>query len=227
MHIFIDLIVLAIIILNIVLSAKNGFVKTLIEVVGFILAILISSSIASPVASTVYDKAIEPAIVASVTENALNTAEDASNGIWESLPSFLKNNAEDLGLTNDKITQAFENETADNIKNTATKVSQDAIKPIFVKIVGLAIYAILFTILLIVVKILAKLINKLFSFSIIGKINRTLGGILGFGKGVLVAIAVCMIISMIVSFTADGFLIFDKETINKTYIFNLLSNILN
>ena len=36
MHLVIDLIILAIIILNLVLSAKNGFVKTLIEVVGFV-----------------------------------------------------------------------------------------------------------------------------------------------------------------------------------------------
>ena len=227
MHIVIDLIVLAIIILNVILSAKNGFVKTLIEVVGFVLAIFISLSISTPIAGFIYDKTVEPAIVSSVSEKVSNTADDTAKSIFDALPKFVKNNAEDLGVTAEKITNNFENKTGDEVTTAATKVSQNSIKPVFVKIVGLAIAAILFVILMIVVKFLAKVINKLFSFSIIGTLNRTLGAVLGFGKGVLVAIAVCMIISMIISFTTTGFLIFTKEAIDKTHIFNLLTNILS
>ena len=227
MHLIIDLIILAIIILNIILSAKNGFVKTLIEVVGFVLAIIVSISLSTPIANFVYDKTVEPTIVNSVTEKAESNVDTAANEIWNSLPKFLKDNAADIGITNEKITQTFESETTDNVKNTALKVSQDVVKPVFVKIVGLAISAILFIILMFIVKLLAKLINGIFSFSIIGVLNRTLGAFLGLGKGILIAIAVCMLISMIVSFTTKGFLIFTKETLDKTYIFNILTNIIN
>lgn len=227
MHLVIDLIVLAIIVLNVILSSKNGFVKTLIELVGFVLAIVISLSVSSPIAGFIYDKTVEPAIVSSVTEKVSDSADNASEQLWISLPSFIKNNAEKLGLTSDKIAEDFENNSKDNIKQTATKISQDAVKPVFVKIISVAVAAVLFIILMLVVKFLAKFINKLFSFSIVGKLNTTLGAVLGFGKGVLIAIAVCMIITFIVSLTTKGFLIFTREAIDKTYIFNFLSGILN
>lgn len=227
MHIVIDLILLAIVILNVILSSKNGFVKTLIEVVGFVLAIVISLSLSAPISGFIYDKTIEPAIVNSVAEKAADTAGETAKNIFNAMPKFVKKNADDLGVTEDKITRKFENKTGEEIKDTMIEVSQDSIKPVFVKIVSLAIAAILFVILMILVKFLAKVINKLFSFSIIGTLNHTLGAVLGFGKGVLVAIAVCMIISMIVSFTTAGFLIFTKEAIDKTHIFNLLTNILS
>lgn len=227
MHIVIDLLILAIVIINVILSAKNGFVKTLIEVVGFVLAIIISLSLSSPIAGFIYDKTIEPTIISSVSEKTTSTTEDTVKNIFEALPKFVERNAEDLGVTEDKISKNLENKTGTEIKLAAVEVSQNSIKPVFVKIVSLAIAAIVFIVLMFVVKFLAKFINKLFSFSIIGTLNKALGAILGLGKGTLVAIAVCMIISMIVSFTTAGFLFFTKETIERTYLFNFLTNILS
>ena len=63
MGIILDLIILAIIVIFAFLSAKKGFVRTLIELVGFFLAIFIASSISPAISNGVYDKFIEPAIV--------------------------------------------------------------------------------------------------------------------------------------------------------------------
>ena len=56
MSIIIDLIVLAIIGLFIYTSAKRGFVKVLVEVAGFVLAVIITFTISSPLADATYDK---------------------------------------------------------------------------------------------------------------------------------------------------------------------------
>ena len=80
-------------------------------------------------------------------------------------------------------------------------------------------------VLLVVVKFLAKMINRVFSFSIIGKANRLLGGIIGIPKGIIFAILFCMVISLIVSLN-NGFLIFTAENIEKTYVFKFFAEII-
>ena len=66
---------------------------------------------------------------------------------------------------------------------------------------------------------------KFFDFSVLGKINGILGGILGTVKGVIIACIFCTVIALIVSFTENGFWIFNNENIDKTIIFKLLANI--
>ena len=67
----------------------------------------------------------------------------------------------------------------------------------------------------------------MFSFSVIGSLNRTLGGILGAVKGIVFVLIACMVISLIISFTGKPFFIFTEENINNTYIFKFFTDILN
>ncbi|MFQ8953025.1 MAG: CvpA family protein [Oscillospiraceae bacterium] len=82
---------------------------------------------------------------------------------------------------------------------------------------------IIMVILIFLVKILAKFLNGVFSFSIVGKLNRILGGIAGIPKGIIIAMLFCMIISLIVSLTPDGFLIFKTEAMEKSWFFSHFS----
>ena len=63
MNFLLDLIVLAIIAAVALISARRGFVRVAIELVGFIAAIFITFTISTPLASLTYDKIIEPPIV--------------------------------------------------------------------------------------------------------------------------------------------------------------------
>lgn len=220
MNIILDLIVIAIIAVFAFLSAKRGFVRTLIEIVGFVLVILLANSVSTPLANLTYDKAVEPAIIKSV-EGIQADSNTAVNIEVEALPSFVKNIADDGGVISD-----FENKIAENINSgietAVATASQNVIKPVVTNILSLIYVLIITVVLLFIVNILANVINKLFSFSIIGKANKTLGGILGIIKGVIIAFVFCTLISLIVSFTENGFLIFTNEAISNSYIFKLL-----
>jgi len=69
MGIVLDLIILAIIGLCAFFAAKKGFVSTLLECVGFILAIILAVNLAGPIAAFTYDSAIKPSVVDSITES--------------------------------------------------------------------------------------------------------------------------------------------------------------
>ena len=113
MGIVLDLIVIAIILIFCLISAKKGFVKTIVGLVGFILVTYLSFTLSSPLAGITYDKIIEPVVIRSVgtpdntsedmekvseeIENISGAIENSDiniNDLWDSLPAVIKENAE-------------------------------------------------------------------------------------------------------------------------------------
>ncbi len=221
----IDLIVVAIIAFCVFNSARRGFVKVFIEVVGFVAAIFITFTFSTPLADATYDRIIEPPITKAVNEAIVDTGDNIQTDIWGALPDFIVNNAEKFGISADD----FQNKISDNLSSGSEKAiktaSQDIIKPVVTKILSLIYSIAILMILLFIVKILANLINKIFSFSIIGKANRILGGVIGIPKGIIFAMLFCMLISLLITVNS-GFWIFTAANIEKTIIFNFFAELL-
>ncbi len=226
MSLIIDLIIVAIILLSVIISAKQGFVRTIVGAIGFVAAVVIAFSASEPLAQVTYDKFIEPPIVNSISETATGTVTDTVDGVWSNLPSFVTDNSESFGINKESIKDSLTESGKGDIKDALTNISQTTIKPIFSGIVSTIYAVILLIILLIIVGFLAKLLNKLFSFSLVGKLNTTLGGVIGFVKGLVIALIVCEIIVLVISFTENGIWIFNNENISNTILFKFLTNII-
>lgn len=225
MWILLDLIVIAIILLFAMISAKKGFVRTLVEVVGFIAVILLANNVSPMLSETTYNKFIEPAVVEKVTESlgeldVLQMSQVEIN--QESIPSFVyKILGEDFSLEN---FQATINENLGNgIENAMSEASQTVIKPVITEILNVIFVILIVAVLSVVVKFLAKFLNKLFSFSFVGKANKILGAVLGTVKGIAIAVIFCSVVALIVPLTENGLLIFTESAINSTILFKLLT----
>ena len=134
MNLLIDLIVIAIVGLSVLISAKRGFVKVLIEVAGFVAAIIVTFTISTPLADNTYDKIIEPPIV----EAAVNAVgESAQHEAWNALPEFVTENALKLGVSGEDFTGKITENLASGTEAAVKTASQDIIKPIITKILGL------------------------------------------------------------------------------------------
>ena len=229
MSIILDLIVLAIIVITVLISAKRGFVRTAVELVGFIAAVFISFTISTPLANTTYDKIIEPSILSTVTSAANTVADDSAaaavDGIWNRMPDWLKIGVERAGISKESLDGSITDNIGNGIQSAAESASQNVIKPAVTITLALVYQVISLIILLVAVKPLARLINKLFSFSIIGTANRVLGGVVGLPKGIIYAIAFCLVITLIVSFTQNGFLIFTGEAMEKSLFFSFVNSL--
>ena len=224
MSFILDAIIILIILLFVFLSAKKGFVRTLIEVVGFVAALVIAFTFSSPIANTIYDKMIQPSVVKTVenvASDGISKATSAVDAVWDKMPTFITE-SNFFDLSKETITTTVQNQATNETAQLAQSISDSFVKPATTKLLSVLISVILVVILLFVVKILAKYINKLFTFSIVGDINKTLGGVLGLVKGAAVAVIFCLVISLILSFTKDGFLIFTYDAINSSYIFKFL-----
>ncbi len=225
MNFVIDLILIGIIIIMALISAKQGFVKAVIEVVGFVAAVMVAFTLSQPLANVTYDKVIEPPIINSVSQSATDSTKQTVDSIWESLPSFITQNSAQIGISKESLEESVLGASSGNLQTAIGDISQDVIKPVATGILETLYTVILIIVLLFIVKILAKLINKVFSFSLVGKLNRTLGGVLGVVKGLVIALIFCEAVLLIISFTDNGIWIFNNENIGKTILFKFLTNV--
>ena len=222
MNFLLDLIVLAIIAAVALISARRGFVRVAIELVGFIAAIFITFTISTPLASLTYDKIIEPPIVSSVSKATGDSVTQITDDTWNALPEFIRKYSESAGFSKESINKSI-NENIGRGAESAAKASQGVVKPIVAKLLAVLYGIIIMVMLIFLVKILAKFLNGVFSFSIVGKLNRILGGIVGIPKGIIIAMLFCLVISLIVPLTNGGFLIFKTEAMEKSWFFSHFS----
>ena len=217
----IDLILLIIIGLFVFLSAKRGFVRVVVEAVGFIAAVILTLTVCTPLANTTYDKIIEPRVIKAANEEINNNLDEAVDSVIDKLPDFLKNYIIESGVTDEMITEN-QDLISDSTEDYVKDISQNTVKPIAVSVLSSIYSAIILTLSLVLVKILARVLNKGFSFSIVGKANTALGGVCGAVKGIAVVFVICFIINLLVPITENGIWIFNSENIEKTYIFRFL-----
>ena len=229
MGIILDLLIVLIVAVFVFFSAKKGFVKTAIELVGFFLAVQISFFLGGFLADQIYDRAVSPALTNSieekVTASELKTTEDAVNAVWDNLPEFVTSTAGNFGVSRQSVVLSFKSSATNSASAVATATDEIA-KPIIVNIIKVILYVVLFSVLSILIKWLAHILNKIFKVSIIGKLNAFLGGFLGLLKGLVIVTAFCILISVCMKFSKDGFFIFTDENVSSSYIFKFLSEII-
>ena len=113
MGIILDVAVICIIAFYVFTSARRGFIRTLIETVGFVLIILLANSICTPLANSTYDKFLEPAVVKAVekidVDNVTEFAEDKSlqtensSEVTNKLPAGVNISTEKFNEITDKV----------------------------------------------------------------------------------------------------------------------------
>lgn len=225
MSIIIDLILLAIIALTSFISYRYGFIRTLLEVVGFIAIMIVINAISLPIAGSIYDKYIDEKIV-DATKNITIDTKDSGNEFWNSLPEFIRKNSGILGLQKETIVDTFDNYVKSGIVGTASKTSQEIIKPIVVKPISLIVSLLLFFVCNPIIHFIARLINGVVSKSFVGGINAKLGLIIGLPKGIIFAVAFVIFLLILVSLYPSGIWIFNKEAVDKSYIVGIISKYL-
>lgn len=231
MSIILDLIVIAIIALFSFLSAKKGFVRTLVEVAGFVLAAVLAFSLSTPISTSISENTVMP-IIEEATVSALeNVSTDnisqATDNVWDQLPSFVLSAAESSGITKDSISDHLSASSEKTIEGLSTELSNRVFLPIVSNVIKTVVTVILFVVLLVLSIFLARIINRLFSGVILGKLNKTLGGILGAIKGAAIASIFCLAVSLIADLTKGDFLSITTETIDSTYIVSTILNLLS
>lgn len=215
--VILDLILISIIIIFSVMSAKRGFLRTVIEIVGFFVSIWIAFSFSAPLANVTYSMFIENKITESVSDKLNESAVDFKDSAEKCLPEFIINGARVLNIDFDSISSST------NLDATAQSVTDNIARPVIISIIRFIYSSILFAVLAFFVRFFARTTKIVSRIPIVGGLNRILGGIIGIIKGLLIAFVFCFIISNVVALTDNGFLIFTKQSIDSSSLFKFLA----
>ena len=225
MSIILDIILVAIFAAYVFFAAKKGFVRTLLELVAVVAAIFLSLQISPVIAQTAYDGFVEKEIVATLEEqisenvDALSVTEKA-NAVLDSIPDFAVSLAASAGVEISTIKEQISSQKIDS-QNLAQSLVDKIAEPIVVGALTIIIFILLAVVLMIALKFVAKLVSKLFDIPLVKSVNRSLGGVLGAIKGVLVVIVICTALRFIFG-GGDGEL---SVAVNNSFVVGLLDEI--
>ncbi len=214
MNYIIDAVILLIIVLCIIRSARKGFVRSLVEAIGLIVALLLATSCANYVAQTIYDNTVRPAVSSTIEKSFT----DAGSKAFEQLPSSFKQ-ALDAADINVEI-----NET---VGDAALRITDTVVKPIACNLINSVATILIFIILSIAVRYIASFINARFTGFIFGTANKLLGGSLGVVKGVAISVVLCYVVSFLISVMGNDLSFLTVSDISNSYFARTIFAVFN
>lgn len=224
---YIDLISLAIVGIVVFISVKNGFFKTLFDLVAYIFAIAAAKNISPLLAKGAFDTFIrggaEEYLGSALSGISTEQLPEQADKIIATVPEGLRGLLDVIGFTEEKISEqisSIEISSQDIVSDIMNKV----VEPIGVGVLQFIIFVILGIALLIVAKIIVRLLNSIVKrLPVIKRFNSLLGGVVGFIKGSVLAVVFAGILGIIAS-TSDNAALIDAAS--NSIIINSLTEIL-
>ncbi len=228
MNLLLDLIVVAIIALTVYFAAKNGFVKTAVSAVSFILAIIVTAMFVSPLAEflkeTSVAETVETATEDAITDALVNTSLGVQ-GLLDGKSEKFNKLVAVAGMDLDDLADWYNSKTANSKKGEAALAARIA-EPITDITATACAVLILFIGAQIVLIIVARVLNVVAKLPVLRTANKGLGIALGVVLALLRVCLFCFVMNLLIenaAFLDSGFLEnFDAES---TLLFKFFSAI--
>lgn len=208
MSAIVDIILLIVLFVMILAGIKNGFVRCVLSIVAFTLAFAAAVFLSEPAAQTVYDnfakEPIESAIAESITDTGTaQTAADSTQAVIDSLPEAVVSAASSLGIDVSQLAEQAGNINL-NTSDMAAELTDKVARPIALAVLKVLAFAVIFLILNLVLQIAVSVISRLFDLPVLKTFNRTLGGVLGAVKGLLLVTVLAILLDASTAFITNA-----------------------
>lgn len=207
MSLILDIILLAVFAAFVFAAVKKGFIRTLLELVAVVAALVLAYQF-SPVASqAVFDGMLEENMVTSIeTQLSDNfdstTVSKKAQAALDAVPDFAVSLASAAGVDIDSIKNNISTEKI-NSENVARELVEKIAEPIATGALTIIFFVLLACVLAIVFKMIAARIAKLFKVPLVGTVDKLLGAVLGICKGLVVLILICTVLEFVFA-NGDG-----------------------
>ena len=203
MSVIIDLVILGIVLLCLIIGYIRGLTGALIKILSFILSIVIAFILFVPISNLIINNTqIDENLEQSIREMIIKDNNEQEEKMPEAITEYISN----------KIEQASDSAKEIVVDNTAREVSTTIIKA--GTWIGLFIIA---RILLIVLSFITSLIAKL---PVIKQFDKAGGIIYGLLEGLIIVYVILAIISFIAPMLSGNLI----DSINQSYIGNIMYN---
>lgn len=227
MSYIIDIIAIAILAIVLIVGYKQGFIQSLLRLVGCIAAFVLAFSFSAPAAEFIYDSWVAPGLETKLLENVgettKTTVSEQLSALLEGLPAPIATVLENNDKLQDSLGQLGDN-AASTGEALVGAVMQNVIEPITVALLRFVVFILLFLVLLFVAKLLVKLVKPITKLPLVRQADGLLGAAFGAVKGVIFVLAFVTIIQIIAATSAPDALI-TQEVIDKSYLVKWIADV--
>lgn len=188
-----DVIFLLILILFLVFGAKKGFFRSVIDLVGTVVAMGAAVWLGAAAAQWFFDGMLRESLTLQVAEALRNSpAGNAPDVILSALPDVLAGALEHYGITADTLNQAIS-----NASGSAAEAAVIAIAPAVISILKALFSLVLFIFLMVILRILSGVVSRLLKLPVLKQLNKALGALLGVVQALLVILLCCFCLELL------------------------------
>lgn len=205
MDFIVDAIIIAIIAVVIVRSSKKGFVSSLVDAFAMIIATIVSYMFTPEVSQFIYDSFIKNSVSKGFEKvlddmNTNTAVADKVDAMIASLPESAVNLADSLGIINlNSIGAGIHMPAVIDDNQLITTVLNDFAYNVMITITKIVVFFILFVVATLVLRMVSNFLENINKIPLIGKLNSTLGGVLGVAKALIIILVVCTVMYFIIS----------------------------
>ncbi|MBQ8896121.1 MAG: CvpA family protein [Clostridia bacterium] len=228
MSILLDIIIVAIIALTIYFAFKNGFVKTAISALSFLLAIAVTVAFASPLADFLKETAVAETVEAAteqVITDALAKDPIGINGLLEGKSEEF-NNLLTLAQIDRSELAAWYSSNIANAESGEVMLAKRIAAPMVDIITTLIAIIVLYIGTQVILSIAAFILNKIASLPILRTANKGLGLAVGVVLALFRVCLFCFVMNLLIEnalFLGNGFI--SSLNPESTLLFKFFSNI--
>lgn len=219
-----DIVVLAVMVLIVVASAKKGFAKTVLDAVsvavGFFTAYKFSSVVSDFIYNTFIRGIVEKSFLKMTESMAVDSsAEDKLTAMVDALPEGVVNFSQNIGVDIDVLIQNVLQADTSTDELLATAVADKLVYGVIDFILEFIVFVLIFAVVSCVLKLVSSLFSKTVEkLPLVGKANYILGGVLGAVKAVVALFVVCSVLYLIMTVTNGE----PPEFISESYTYQYI-----
>ncbi len=216
MALILDVVAVALIVLFAVIGYKAGFVKTIIELLGWIAVLLFASVIANQVSALIFDGLLLEPIKKAINESVVEFGTNGIDEYFDGLPGYLTNIFDAFNINAQSVSAAA------GLDDIAENIANQLRSPI-ISLISFILNVVMFVLGIILVKILARLCHTIVSkLPLVSSLNSGLGFITGAVKGFIITLVVAWIFTFVVMFAGSLFGI-TYEMLDETQVISFLN----
>lgn len=219
MYYAIDILLLAILVILIIRGQRKGFVRMLLETVGYIASLVAAWFVSNKFASVLYNSYFKEGVARGIESRfSEDGTMDAFNAAFYSIPSDLRGIAEKIGFNAESLTQKF----SDKEITTADAVEQVVVAPVVTIVLKALLFIVVFLVCSILIKFIISIVSRATKLPVIKSVDGVLGALLGLVSGIIVVVLIAAIIFAVIGIIDNDAI---TEKVANSYIIQFVEKL--
>lgn len=225
-YFIIDIVLVLFLVLGAYLGHREGFLKTLVRLAGWILALWAAAKFSSAIADYIYVHYIKDELLRAITNAIVADTAGGTEILSFHLPAFMESLAQMpeflrniITLNADKISDTLNLAISQTGRSAAQAIVSTVLGPMVTGVLRGAVFAVLFVVCRLLVTLLTKVLSIVDYIPVVAQINGVLGAGAGLVNALLKVFVFAAVFQIVVVFTNGSIPLFSKQALEATVLF--------